>query len=43
MSAFDYSDEALLLINGKEYSIYRVYELGTDRVELYYGERVGNE
>lgn len=43
MSAFDYSNEALLLINSKEYSIYRVYELGTDRVELYYGERVGNE
>lgn len=42
MSSFDYGGEALLRIGKDVYTIYRTYELGTDRIELYYGERVGN-
>ena len=42
MSSFDYSNERFIKIGVQEYSIYRVYYDGTDKVELYYGERVGN-
>lgn len=42
MSSFDYSGEKLLLVDGHEYTIYRTYAVGTDRIQLYYGERVGN-
>ena len=41
-SAFDYNGEKLILIDSKEYSIYRTFLKGTDRIELFYGERVGN-
>ena len=42
MSAFDYGGQSKLMIGSKEFTIYRTYEVGTDRIELYYGERVGN-
>jgi len=42
VSSFDYSGEAKLTIGTKTYTIYRTHEVGTDRIELYYGERVGN-
>ena len=42
MSAFDYGGEPSLMIGSDEYTIYRTFEVGTDRIELYYGERVGN-
>lgn len=42
MSSFDYSNERFVKIGTQEYSIYRTYLRGTDRIELYYGERVGN-
>jgi hypothetical protein len=43
MSVFDYeSDATKVLLGSKEYSIYRTYQTGTDRIELYVGERVGN-
>lgn len=41
ISSFDYSGEKLLKINNVNYPIYRTYEVGTDKIELYYGERVG--
>ena len=41
-SAFDYDGERLILIDKREFSIYRTFLKGTDRIELYYGERVGN-
>lgn len=41
--AFDYDGERKVIIDNKEFSIYRTYMRGTDRIELYYGERVGNE
>ena len=40
--AFDYNGERILLLDEKEYSIYRTFLKGTDRIELYFGERVGN-
>lgn len=42
MSAFDYEGEKFLKIGNEKYTIYRTFERGTDRIELYYGERVGN-
>lgn len=42
MNVFDYSNEQMLRIDNSEYLIYRTFEVGTDRIELYYGERVGN-
>lgn len=42
MSKFDYSGESKLKIGGDIYTIYRTFDVGTDRIELYYGERVGN-
>lgn len=41
MNSFDYAGESLLQIGTIEYTIYRVYHDGTDKVELYYGDRVG--
>ena len=41
-SAFDYNGERKILIDEQEFTIYRTFAKGTDRVELYYGERVGN-
>lgn len=43
MSAFDYSGEAELQIGNSRYTIYRTYEVGTDKIELYYGQRVGDQ
>lgn len=43
ISSFDYANEAFIKIGTQEYSIYRTYHKGTDRIELYYGERVGNK
>lgn len=42
MCSFDYNAESLLRIDNKEYTIYRTFEVGTDKIELYYGDRVGN-
>lgn len=42
MNVFDYSGEVLLKIGNQEFSIYRTFEVGTDKIELYYGEKVGN-
>lgn len=42
MSAFDYAGQRFIEIGNNKYTIYRIYENGTDTVELYYGERVGN-
>lgn len=42
MSRFDYSGETQLKIGNDTFTIYRTYQPGTDRIELYYGERVGN-
>ncbi len=42
MSSFDYDGQAFLMIGIQKYTIYRTYMVGTDRIELYYGERVGN-
>lgn len=42
VSAFDYDGQAKLKIGSQTFTIYRTYEVGTDRIELYYGERVGN-
>ena len=41
-SAFNYGGQALIQYNGNEYSIYRTFQKGTDRIELYCSERVGN-
>lgn len=42
MSSFDYDGQAFLMIGTQKYTIYRTFMVGTDRIELYYGERVGN-
>ena len=42
MNIADYSGEDTLSINGKPYTIYRTYEPGPDKIELHYGEMVGN-
>lgn len=41
MNRFDYSNEKMLKIGNDEFVIYRTFEVGTDKIELYYGERVG--
>ena len=38
----NYNGETLITYEGKEYSIYRTYRVGTDKIELYCQERVGN-
>lgn len=42
ISWFDYARQEKLEIDGETYTIYRTYEIGTDRIDLYYGKRVGN-
>ena len=42
ISWFDYGKQETLEIDGETYTIYRTYEIGTDRIDLYYGKRVGN-
>jgi SPP1 family predicted phage head-tail adaptor len=41
-SAFNYHGERFVKVNDDLLTIYRVYKKGTDRIELYIGERVGN-
>ena len=41
MNKFDYEGETLLRIDNKDYVIYRTFEVGTDKIELYYAEKVG--
>lgn len=41
MNRFDYNDEKIIRINNQEFPIYRTFEVGTDKIELYYSERVG--
>ena len=43
MCSFDYSGERYIKIGTNEYTIYRTYLDGADKIELYYGERVGND
>ena len=38
----EYNDERYLIYGNKEYTIYRIYRVG-DYIELYCGERLGNE
>lgn len=40
-SVFSYNGQRILKIDQREYAIYRTFLVGTDRIELYYGERVG--
>lgn len=42
MPAMDYHGETVIKIGSQEYTVYRTYYTGRDRVELYLGERVGN-
>ena len=42
MSRFDYDGETQLQIGSDTFTIYRTYQPGIDKIELYYGERVGN-
>lgn len=42
MPAMDYQGEQFIKIGTQEYTVYRTYYIGRDRVELYLGERVGN-
>ena len=42
MSSFDYGGQSKLKIGKAEFLIYRTFEVGTDLIDLYYGERVGN-
>ena len=42
MNPIEYRGEALILIGGQEYTIYRTYERDTDKIEVYFGKRVGN-
>jgi SPP1 family predicted phage head-tail adaptor len=41
VSVFDYSNQEKLMYNGKEYSVYRIYERTDDKVELYCEVRAG--
>lgn len=44
MYDFEYNNEKIVRVNGKLYSVYRVYYVvGTDRVELYLEERGGTK
>ena len=42
LSSFDYEGESKLKLGKDTFTIYRTFKVGTDRIELYYGERVGN-
>ena len=41
-SAFNYHGERLVKVNEDLLTVYRTYKKGTDKIELYIGERVGN-
>lgn len=41
ISSFDYNGQDSLIIGSKSYAIYRTFEVGTDKIELYFGDRVG--
>ena len=43
MNRFDYNNEKALKIGNDEFVIYRTFEVGTDKIELYYAERVGTK
>lgn len=42
MSQFDYGGQDKLIIGTDTFTVYRTFEVGTDKIELYYGSRVGN-
>lgn len=42
MPSMNYQGETFLKIGDQEYTVYRTYYIGRDRVELYLGERVSN-
>lgn len=39
----DYSGQTSLSVDGNDYTIYRTYSPRRDRIELYVGERVGDQ
>lgn len=39
----NYNGQALIKYEGKEYSVYRTYLVGTDKIELYCQEKVGDQ
>ena len=41
-SAFNYHGERFVKVNDDLLTVYRTYKKGTDKIELYIGERVGN-
>lgn len=41
-SAFNYHGERFVKVNEDLLTVYRTFKKGTDRIELYIGERVGN-
>ena len=41
-SAFNYHGERFVKVNEDLLTVYRTYKKGTDKIELYIGERVGN-
>lgn len=41
-SAFNYHGERFVKINDDLLTVYRTFKKGTDKIELYIGERVGN-
>lgn len=41
-SAFNYHGERFVKINEGVLTVYRTFKKGTDKIELYIGERVGN-
>lgn len=43
MFAADYQGEQIAKYNGERYAVYRAYQAGTDRMELYVQKEVGVE
>lgn len=41
-SAFNYHGERFVKVNDDLLTVYRTFKKGTDKIELYIGERVGN-
>lgn len=41
-SAFNYHGERFVKVNKDLLTVYRTFKKGTDKIELYIGERVGN-
>ena len=41
MSSFDYHGQDRLMIGSDTFVIYRTYDVGTDKIELYFGDRIG--